>query len=247
VPGTRAEALLAGALIAAAPLAAQDTAPPPSRTEASQVGEIGAAPARTAPKAYLDPAPAAAPAASPAETDSAQIGQRESLAPARQIAPRAPADAAVAQLSAADLDATLAQLTPGERRVLLQAIEGSDICNNPPQVAAIVALCQSRIETRAQEFATARAERTGSAEDRLLRGDSDNQNLPSLSQVIERLARGTAASDDFNNQAIASIALATPDPAAGTAEKKAEDATGLSEATQGLVNAIINQLGGRAP
>ena len=52
---------------------------------------------------------------------------------------------AMAQLSKADLEATLAQLSAAERRVLLQAIEGTDICNDPPAVAAIVALCQNRI------------------------------------------------------------------------------------------------------
>jgi hypothetical protein len=151
------------------------------------------------------------------------------------------------QLSKADLDATLAQLTPAERRVLLQAIEGTDICNDPPDVAAIVALCQTRIETRSAEFGTL-AESQPSAEDRLLRGDLETANLPSVGQVIERLARGGASSGDFSNQAIASIALGTSAPPVARQPEEEQPGTGnLGEEAQALINAIINQLGGRAP
>jgi hypothetical protein len=153
----------------------------------------------------------------------------------------------MAQLSKADLDATLAQLSAAERRVLLQAIEGSDICENPPAVAAIVALCQNRIETRSGDFA-ATGERKLSAEEQLLRGDLENAALPTIGQVIERLARGGAASDDFSNQAIASIALGSGVTAPSRPrEEDVPDTQSFGEETQALINALINQLGGRAP
>jgi hypothetical protein len=153
----------------------------------------------------------------------------------------------VAQLSRADLDASLAQLSAAERRVLLQAIEGSDICNDPPRVAAIIALCQTRIETRSGDF-TAPPEITLSAEDRLLRGDLEGSTLPTLAAVIDRLARGGASSGDFSNQAIAAIALGTTAPTpTGRPEEEAESTASLGEEAQALINALINQLGGGGP
>lgn len=65
--------------------------------------------------------------------------------------------------------------------------------------------------------------------------------------MIERLARTSAASDDFSNQAIASIALATPTAPPQPSEDEAGATEGLGQETQALINAIINQLGGRAP
>jgi len=113
-------------------------------------------------------------------------------------------------------------------------------------VPAVIALCQDRLETRSGEFA-AKVERPMSAEERLLRGDLETAGLPSVSQVIERLARTSAASDDFSNQAIASIALAAPPAPPGPAEGEQGETDGLGEQTQALINAIINQLGGGAP
>jgi hypothetical protein len=180
-------------------------------------------------------------------TAGGQISRGDSSAPATQISARGQGGPGMAQLSKADLEATLAQLSPAERRVLLQAIEGSDICDNPPEVAAVIALCQNRIETRSAEFASLGGN-DSSAEDRLLRGDLDNAALPSVGQVIERLARGGASSGDFSNQAIASIALGTSTPSQPPPrEEKPEDGASLGEEAQALINALINQLGGRAP
>jgi hypothetical protein len=223
-----------------------------SRTEASQI-EMPGADADTArqDRAFLDPAgQPVAPAptrGSLTETTQSQISRGESSAPASQISARGQGGSAVAQLSKADLEATLAQLSAAERRVLLQAIEGTDICNAPPNVAAIVALCQNRIENRSAEF-TATSAGGASAEDRLLRGDLDNTALPSVDQVIERLARGNASSADFSNQAIASIALGTsPATTAPPREEQQPDTASFGEETQALINALITQLGGRAP
>jgi hypothetical protein len=222
-----------------------------SRTEAHQIEMPQVSPGAGPGRAYLDssgrPAPASRPSATMVQTSGDAASRAQGRAPASQISTRGQGGLGVVQLSKADLDATLAQLTPAERRVLLQAIEGTDICNDPPDVAAILALCQTRIETRAAEFA-ALAERQPSAEDRLLRGDLETAALPSVGQVIERLARGGASSGDFSNQAIASIALGTsaPTPARPRDEEQADTAS-FGEEAQALINALINQLGGRAP
>jgi hypothetical protein len=222
--------------------AAQDGDSPASRIEAPQISAPGTG-------AFLDDrlAAAALDTASPMPREGDQISRGSGSAPASQISSRGQSGPRVAQLSSADLDASLAQLSAAERRVLLQAIDGTDICDDPPQVATIVALCLSRLETRSGEFA-ARPEGALSAEERLLRGDLEGSGLPSVGQVIERLARGSAASDDFSNQAIASIALAAPAPASpGPDEEESPNGLGLGEEAQGLINAIINQLGGGAP
>ncbi len=235
---------------AGAALAAQDQTPAPptsstSRVEASQI-ELPARPPESGPgRAYLDEA--SAPRAAPVlRAGPEQVSRGDSSAPASQITARAQSGPGMAQLSRAELDATLAQLTPAERRVLLQAIEGSDICDNPPQVAAILTLCVNRIETRSREFA-ARPDNSLSAEERLLWGDLDPVTLPTITQVIARLARGNASSEDFDNQAIAAIVLGTGAAPAPGREEERPERQNLSGETQSLVNALVNQLGGRSP
>lgn len=240
-----------GLLLTASGATAQDQALRDNRIDAPQIDPPPSPSERRAPasKAFLESASSQSPAPPRASLTQSPSdgGPRPATNPAAsQITSLSQSGTGVAQLSKADLEATLAQLSPAERRVLLQAIEGTDICDNPPEVTAVIALCQTRIETRSQEFA-AIEEHAPSAEERLLRGDFDNSALPSIAQVIDRLARTSAASDDFSNQAIASIALTN---AAGPPQPGDEDAgvtNGLSEQTQSLVNAIINQLGGGAP
>lgn len=230
--------------------AEQDETDPASRTEASQVEmPVTTSGSSTGQRrVFLDEVNRPlSPRPRREASSSEQITRSTGNAPASQISARGQGGSAVVQLSKADLNATLAQLSPGERRVLLQAIEGSDICDNPPNVAAIIALCQTRIETRASEFA-ALAEPPISAEDRLLRGELGNNMLPSIDQVIERLARGGAASGDLSNQAIASIALgATPAASSSPEDENPADAANLGEEAQTLINALINQLGGGTP
>ena len=244
--------VLAGCGLATAAHARQDgDTAPASRTEASQIEmpeqAVGTGPGR----AYLDtagrPASPPPPRASMMQAANDQISRGAGNAPASQISARGQGGSGMVQLSKADLEATLAQLTPAERRVLLQAIEGTDICDNPPNIAAVVTLCQTRLETRSSEFA-AQSERPVSAEDRLLRGDLESSVLPSVEQVIDRLARGGASSGDFSNQAIASIALGSSAPAPSRPpEEEQSDTSSLGEEAQALINALINQLGGRAP
>ena len=166
---------------------------------------------------------------------------------ASQISSRANSSEKMTQLSKAELDATLAQLSPAERKVLFEAIRGTDICDNPPQIAAIRALCQSRIETRSGEFAA--PERPLSSEERLLQGGFDNGIAPSVERVIERLARNAAESGDPSNQAIASIALGTGGTAVAAPGSKPEDSetAGLSGTAQDVINAIVQGLGGAVP
>jgi hypothetical protein len=245
--------VLAGVLASGAG-AAQDQVPAPapaSRTEASQI-ELPQSRAATGPgRAYLDeagrPAAPPPPRASLIGDPGPALTPAESAAPATQISTASEGSPRMAQLSSADLDATLAQLSPVERRVLLEAIAGTDICDNPPQVAAIIALCRTRIETRSGDFAE-RSENLLSAEDRLLRGDLESYALPSIAQVIERLARGGASSGDLSNQEIAAIALGTnAPPADGSGDKEPTAQPQVGENAQALINALINQLGGRAP
>lgn len=243
--------IIAALCLAATGQAAQQQPDPVSRTEAIQIGEVEGRTAPRAPqdKAYLDNDRKAQPIAAPnlMQADGDQITRAPANStPTSQITNRNQSGQQMPQLSRADLDATLAQLSATERRVLLQAIEGTDICDNPPAVPAVVALCQTRIETRSQEFAGP-GEPLMSAEERLLRGNFDNAGLPSIGQVIDRLARASAATNDFSNQAIASIALgqqgAQPP---GRGEEQTDETLGLSSETQALINAIVNQLGGGA-
>ncbi len=240
-------------LLASGASAAQDQVPTPAtadRTEASQVELPQSRDVSGPGRAYLDEAGRPAippPRASLIGSPGPSLSPAESVAPATQISTAAEGGPRMAQLSSADLDATLAQLSPGERRVLLEAIAGTDICDNPPQVAAILALCRTRIETRSGEFAE-KSDTPLSAEDRLLRGDLESTTLPNIAQVIERLARGSASSGDLSNQEIAAIALGTTTPPADNTGDKDEAAQPqLGENAQALINALINQLGGRAP
>jgi hypothetical protein len=216
-----------------------------SRVETVQIGEQIERRYDAAAKAYLEPAPPAQPAPpSESRTASEQIPSRESTGETAQISADDQGGSAVMQLSQAELEATLAQLTAAERRVLLEAIEGTDICDNPPDVAAIRTLCRDRIETRSAEFAD-RAKQSLSAEERLLRGGVDEGGTPNVERVIERLARASAAPDNFDNQAIASIALAPP-PAPPTPDEETEALGNLPPGTEAVINAIINQMGGGA-
>lgn len=228
--------------------AAQDNGEAASKTEAMQIGQPdgGSTAGEATRRVFLEDAPQRRERTSLMQAEGDQIGAPDSGGTlSQQITAAGESARRMPQLSEAELEATLAQLTPAERSVLLQAIEGSDICDNPPAVAAIVALCRTRIETRSSEFAAA-PERPLTAEERLLSGGVEASGLPSVEAVIARLSRvNLASSEDFNNQAIASIALAPP-PAP---EKPGgeDDATGLGlgQETEALINAIVQQLGGQ--
>ncbi len=242
--------LLIAAGLPSAGLALQQEPVTDSRTQADQIQAPASETARRerAGKAYLDIAreQPPEPRASLTQTPDDQIMRASGSAPTVQITSRTQGSPGIAQLSKADLNATLAQLSAAERRVLLQTIEGTDVCDNPPQVPAVIALCRDRIETRSQDFAT-QIQRPLSAEEQLLRGGLDMAVQPSFSQVIDRLARTNAATDDFSNQAIASIALAPPLAPSQPGGDQPDETEGLGEQTQALINAIINQLGGGAP
>ncbi|MEQ5788389.1 hypothetical protein J3454_10830 [Erythrobacter sp. NFXS35] len=247
LPFVRIIALTAAGLLLPSAGFAQNAAGAASKTEAMQIGEPEDAPDRADPagKAFLDERTPSRSRSSLMQGDGDQIGTKSGNGtPQTQITALGESGSRMAQLSKADLDATLAQLTPAERRVLLQTIEGTDICDNPPAVAAVIALCRTRIETRSGEF-TAPPEQPLSAEERLLRGGIDETGTPSIQRVIDRLSRVTiASSNDFSNQAIASIALAPPpEPPTGEEDQNGLG-TGLGNETEALINAIVQQLGG---
>ncbi len=149
----------------------------------------------------------------------------------------------VAQLSQGGSNDALAQLSEAERQVLLGAVEGTDICDRATDIPAIQALCDGRIETRSAEFA--QNSRSGSAEDSLLGRRLDSNQIATLEAAISRLARSSANSDDFSNQVIASVALGNAALNSAQATAAEGDATGeLSDQTQAVVSAIVQQLGG---
>lgn len=234
-----------------APLAAtaQDAGDPASKTEAMQIGQRdgGTTAGEATRRVFLDEAPTTRSRASLMQAEGDQIGAPEGAgAQPQQLTSSGESARRMPQLSEAELEATLAQLTPAERSVLLQAIEGSDICDNPPAIAAIVALCRTRLETRSEEFA-AKPEKPLTAEERLLRGGVESNGLPSVEAVITRLSKVTlvSSSDDFSNQAIASIALAPPPTADKPAKEDDPAGLGLGQETEALINAIVQQLGGQ--
>lgn len=238
--------LASAALLVPAAGTAQDAGSTSSKTGASQIAPRGTAATTDKPdrRVFLDEARAAQTRPSPVQAEASQIPRRDrGITDSRQISAAGNDARQMPQLSRAELDATLAQLTPAERNVLLQAVEGTDICDRPPAVAAIVALCKTRIETRSGELGTAR-DKPLSAEERLLRGGLESNGMPAVEAVIARLSRsgGSSSSDDMSNQAIASVAL-TPQ-SGGMAPGKDEDKSGLSAGTDALINAIVQQLGG---
>ncbi|EAQ28006.1 hypothetical protein NAP1_10443 [Erythrobacter sp. NAP1] len=148
----------------------------------------------------------------------------------------------VDQLSDGQSAEALAQLSPAERQVLLEAVEGTDICEQANNIEAIRALCEDRIETRSAEFGQ---RRTASAEDTLLGGRFDSDRIATLESAISRLAQNTGRAQNFSDQAVASVALSQQtlsDAQATAAEGDGVD--GLSPETQAVVNAIVTQLGG---
>jgi hypothetical protein len=236
------------AMVLSAAAVAQQEDSAASKTDTQQIGprDGGTTAGEATRRVFLEEAPAPRTRPNMMQAQGDQIGAPDGskMAP-EQITGGGESSRTMAQLSKVDLEATLAQLTPAERSVLLQAIEGTDICDNPPAVAAIVALCRTRIETRSGEFATA-PERPLTVEERLLRSAGDNNNLPSVEAVISRLSRVTvASSDDFSNQAIASIALAPQPAPAKPGSEDDKTGLGLGSETDALINAIVQQLGGQ--
>lgn len=245
-PFCRILLLASAALLVPAAGIAQDAGSASSKTGASQIAPHGApaAPDKPDRRVFLDDARPAQTRQTRVQTEASQIPRRDrTMTQSSQISATGNEARQMPQLSRAELDATLAQLTPAERSVLLQAVEGTDICDRPPAVAAIIALCKTRIETRSGEVDTARGKPL-TAEERLLRGGLESDGMPAVEAVIARLSRssGSSSSDDMSNQAIASVAL-TQSPG-GTAPGKTDDKTGLSPGTDALINAIVQQLGG---
>lgn len=151
---------------------------------------------------------------------------------------------AVAQLTAiGESSDPLAQLSEAERQVLLDAIEGTDICDRETQIVSLRELCARRLETRSEDFASRRVNQL-SPEERLL-GESLAGGSATLERAIERLARSGAQSENFEDQAIASVALNTGGlPAKQTSSVEPNPVGQLSAETQALINAIVEQFKG---
>ncbi|MEP3421508.1 MAG: hypothetical protein ABJN35_07230 [Erythrobacter sp.] len=149
----------------------------------------------------------------------------------------------VPQLSTGQSTSALNQLSAAERQVLLDAVEGTDICERSSDIPALKELCEGRIETRSSEFAQNAAQ--GSAEDSLLGGGLDSARIATLEAAISRLAQNAGDSGDFSTQVIASVALGNTTLTDAQATSAENDPTSeLSTETQAVVQAIVQQLGG---
>jgi hypothetical protein len=169
-----------------------------------------------------------------------RAGRDGSLA---QVTARGDTGSDVDQLSDGQSAQALAQLTEAERQVLLEAVEGTDICERASSIPAIKALCESRLETRAAEFTRPVGE---TAEDRLLGGSLDAERVATLEAAVKRLAGAGPDANDFSNQVLASVALGnqTLSDAQSTAAADGDPASDLSPETQALINSIVQQFGG---
>ncbi|MEM8724832.1 MAG: hypothetical protein AAGE86_04830 [Pseudomonadota bacterium] len=213
-----------------------------SNTEAAQIGTGAAAKAYWSQDVQVSSADSTAPVVD-ARQDQASMPDGSKAAP--QISSSNDSERAIAQLNLGDLEGTLAQLSDAERQVLLDAIQGTDVCDNPPDIPAIRELCETRIETRSTEFA-ARDVNTLSAEERLLGESLDRtRTATTLDRDVERLARNAGRGDanSLDTQAIASVALGTPQPAQPD-QPVGTQLSDLPSDTQALINALVQQLGG---
>jgi hypothetical protein len=171
-----------------------------------------------------------------------EAARAQRSAPVAQVSASGDRGNNVSQLSDRSNDPALAQLSAAERQVLIEAVEGTDICERGSDIPALKALCEARLETRSEEFAQNRG---GSAEDNLLGGGLDAGRIATLQAAIARLAGAEANPGNFDNQVIASVALnnqALSDAQATAAE--GDPTSDLSPETQGVVNAIVQSLGG---
>lgn len=174
-----------------------------------------------------------------------QISREREQALLQQLTERERSSDASGQITDENAGEVLAQLSESERQVLLDAVEGADICERDPESAIIRKLCAERIETRSGEFATRRTN-TLTAEERLLGEGLEGNPVNSLEQAVDRLGRSDRDADDPANQAIASVAL-SPNQAPGDRGTDGSGDAGageLSPETQALVDAIVQQFGG---
>jgi hypothetical protein len=228
--------------------AADDQAPQDAAPDAAPRQEARAAPARVdaSSKVYfpdaITPQSVARARAQAAQQQQLPGDQAPANAALSQVSNGERGGQDVAQLTEGQSGEALAQLSQAERQVLLDAVEGTDICDRSNDIPALQELCAGRIETRSADFAQNTG---GSAEDSLLGGGLDNARLATLEAAISRLARNAGNSDDFSNHVIASVALGNQALTSAQATSAEGDPTSeLSEETQAVVSAIVQQLGG---
>lgn len=234
------------ALCAPSVLAAQDVAEEAEReVPRSESAFVNQAPDDASSKVYfpdaITPESVAEARARAARQQQIEAAAARRDTPVTQVSSQG-GDNDVAQLSDGRSDEALAQLSAAERQVLLDAVEGTDICDRGSDIPALQALCEGRIETRSEEFAQNRA---SSAEDSLLGGGLDAGRVATLEAAIARLAGAEANPGNFDNQVVASVALNNQSLSDAQATEAEGDPTAdLSQETQALVGAIIQQLGG---
>ena len=174
-----------------------------------------------------------------------QLEQESSSRSAPEVAQVGGAGAAggdVDQLSDGRSAEALAQLTPAERQVLIEAVDGTDICERQQQIPAIQALCEARIENRSAEFA--RNDGGTTAADAILGESLGSDRVATLEAAIARLARTASTTGGVEDSVIASVAFTNQNLANNQAAAESDPADDLSPETQALVNGIVQQLGG---
>lgn len=176
------------------------------------------------------------------DQDRAQDRDREQGSEMAQVSRKEEAGRDVAQLSDGRSSEALAQLTPAQREVLIDAVEGTDICQQEQSIPALQALCRDRLENRSADFAQNRAGAT--AADAILGESLGSDRVATLEAAIARLARVSASTDGVNDSVIASVAFTNQSTTNDQAAVESDPANDLSPETQALVNSIVQQLGG---
>ena len=137
----------------------------------------------------------------------------------------------------ADDGSDVEQLTEGDTSVEFARVEGLDRCSAELLGPEDAEFCASRIEARSAEFAS-RLQPTLSAEEVLVGERYATAAGISVAEA-SRSAKGRDASpDDRDLQALASITLTPAAPSSAPVDE--EEA--LPDATQALIEAIVNQL-----
>ncbi len=148
----------------------------------------------------------------------------------------------VEQLSDGQSAEVLAQLTPAQREVLIDAVEGTDICDQEQSIPALRALCEDRLETRSAEFT--QSSQGATAAEAILGESLDSDRIATLEAAIARLAKGANGSSGVDDSVIASVAFTNQNAVSNEAAVESDPANDLTPETQAVVNAIVQQLGG---
>lgn len=238
-------AALIAPLIAPANLAAQQAGTHPQARSVFVEQAPQDAPTASVPQAQPDPTSKVyfPDAITPQTVASSRARNR---ADTSQLSQTGEGDRDIGQLSDGRSAEVLAQLTPAQREVLIDAVGGTDICEREQSIPALRALCEARLETRSAEFArgSQRGAQGTTAADAILGDNLDSDRLATLEAALSRLARNDSQTNGVDDSVIASVAFTGQGLVTNEAAVESDPAIDLSPETQAVVNAIVQQLGG---